>query len=75
MSMKPFSAWWDTDREDLVAGRVRLTDLRPPEWRDRIARAVEELKMTGTSQPFEREYFRKDGSRISVLIGTATFEV
>src|SRR5258707_10222198 len=30
------------DREDLVSGRVRLTDLTPPEWRDRSARYVDE---------------------------------
>ena len=32
------------DREDLVSGRVRWTDLTPPEWRDRDARAVEEVE-------------------------------
>ena len=62
------------DREDLVSGRLRWTDLTPPEWRDRDARAVDELKMTGSLQPFEKEYFRKDGSRVPVLIGAATFE-
>ena len=62
------------DREDLVSGRIRWTDLTPPEWRDRDARVVQELKTTGTAQPFEKEYFRKDGSRVPVLIGAATFE-
>jgi PAS domain S-box-containing protein len=62
------------DREDLVAGRLRLTDLRPPDWLDRNERAIEELKMTGSVQPFEREYYRKDGSRVPVLIGAAAFE-
>jgi PAS domain S-box-containing protein len=62
------------DRDDLVAGRVRWTDLTPPEWRDRHARAATELKRTGTVQPYEREYFRKDGSRVPALIGSAAFD-
>ena len=62
------------DRDDLTLGRVHWTDLTPAEWRDRTARAHAELKTTGTIQPYEKEYFRKDGSRVPVLIGAATFE-
>jgi len=61
------------DREDLVSGRVCWTDLTPPEWRDRAARALDELRSTGTIKPFEEEYFRKNGSRVPVLIGAAAF--
>src|SRR5262249_7567995 len=62
------------DREDLVTGRVLWTDLTPPEWRDRLAQAEAELKMAGTVQPYERECFRKDGSRVPVFIGSAAFD-
>ena len=62
------------DREDLVTDRMRWTDLTPPEWRDRDAQRIEEVKMTGTSQAFEKEYYRKDGSRVPVLVGAARFE-
>jgi PAS domain S-box-containing protein len=61
-------------REDLVASRVRWTDLTPAEWRERAERALAELNSTGTFQPFETEYFRKNGSRVPVLIGGALFE-
>jgi PAS domain S-box-containing protein len=62
------------DREDLVSGRVRWTDLTPPEWRDRAAEAGAAVEKTGTMQPYEKEYFRKDGSRVPVLVGSAAFD-
>jgi PAS domain S-box-containing protein len=60
--------------DDVVSGRVRWTDLTPVEWCDADKRAVAELKATGTFRPFEKEFFRKNGSRVPVLIGGATFE-
>jgi PAS domain S-box-containing protein len=62
------------DREDLASGRVNRTDLTPREWRERDARTLAEMKASGTVQPFEKEYFRKDGSRIPVLIGVTAFD-
>nr|WP_244567786.1 CHASE3 domain-containing protein [Bradyrhizobium erythrophlei] len=62
------------DRDDLASGRLDRRDLTPAEWRDRDERTVAELKTIGTVQPFEKEYFRKDGSRLPVLSGGALFE-
>lgn len=62
------------DREDLISGRVRWTDLTPPEWREHDKRALRELYSNTVAQPYEKEFFRKDGSRVSVLIGGALFE-
>ena len=61
------------DREDLALGRVSWTGLTPVEGRERDERSVAELKATGTVQPYEKEFLRKDGTRVPVLIGSAAF--
>jgi PAS domain S-box-containing protein len=62
------------DRVDFVSGRVRRSNLTPPEWRARTAQAHAELMTTGTFKAYEKEYLRKDGTRVPVLVGTAAFE-
>jgi PAS domain S-box-containing protein len=62
------------DREDFRSGRLRWTDLTPSEWRDVTEQSWTELEATGTAQPYEKEYLRKDGSRVPVLVGRAMFE-
>jgi PAS domain S-box-containing protein len=59
-------------REDLVS--LRWTELTPAEWRDVDEQAFAELKATGSVQPREKEYFRKDGSRVPILLGVTTFD-
>ena len=61
-------------REDVVSRRLRWTDLTPAEWREQNERSVAELHSTGAFHPVEKEYFRKDGSRVPVLVGGALFE-
>jgi C4-dicarboxylate-specific signal transduction histidine kinase len=62
------------DREDLISGRMSWAELTPPEWRDGDAYAVAQMKRTGTVPAYEKEYFRKDGSRVPVLVGAASLE-
>jgi len=62
------------DREDLVSGRMQWTELTAPDWRDRNNARIEQQKSSGHFPPFEKEYTRKDGTRVPVLMGGATFE-
>jgi PAS domain S-box-containing protein len=62
------------DREDLLSGRVRWRELTPEKWREADEQALAELAATGICKPFEKEYFRKDGSRVPVLVGAALLQ-
>ena len=62
------------DREDLLSSSMRWTDLTPPDWRDSSNARMEQGKISGRFEPFEKEYTRKYGGRVSVLIGGALFE-
>jgi PAS domain S-box-containing protein len=61
------------NREDLVSEQISWTDLTPAEWQAVSKQAMAQIKATGTCEAFEKEYCRKDGSRVPVLIGGAGF--
>ena len=61
-------------REDQDAGRIGWTAMTPPEYAHLDRRSLEELAVKGICTPFEKEYIRKDGSRVPILLGAATFE-
>jgi PAS domain S-box-containing protein len=61
-------------REDLALDRLRWTELTPAEWHDADEQIMAELKAVGTLQPREKEYLRKDGSRVPVLVARALFD-
>jgi PAS domain S-box-containing protein len=61
-------------RDDLVSGDLRWTALTPAEWKYTHEQALVELRAIGSHKPFEKEYFRKDGSRVPVLLGGATLD-
>src|SRR5712672_1084172 len=61
-------------REDLISGRIRWTKLTPAEWAAADQDALAQMSATGSCKPFEKEFFRKDGSRVPILVGGAFFE-
>jgi PAS domain S-box-containing protein len=61
-------------REDLAAGKINWKEMTPPEFREATARAAEELQRTGTCIPYRKEYVRKDGSHVPVIVWSALVE-
>ncbi|HKC73870.1 MAG TPA: MASE1 domain-containing protein, partial [Chloroflexota bacterium] len=61
-------------REDLAAGRLNSAAMTPPDYAAQDARAAAQLRTVRTCAPYEKEYVRKDGSRVPVLIGGADLE-
>jgi len=59
-------------REDFDAGRMKWAEMTPPEYEPLDRHALQELAATGVDAPYEKEFIRKDGSRIPVLLGAAT---
>jgi PAS domain S-box-containing protein len=62
------------DRDDLAAGRIQWIELTPPEWMDVTMQNLRLLQSAGTCPPFEKEFYRKDGSRVRVLVACAALE-
>jgi PAS domain S-box-containing protein len=61
-------------REDLDAGSIHWESLTPPEYAELDRHALEEIAATGVCTPVEKEYRRKDGTRVPVMVGAANFE-
>lgn len=58
-------------RAELLAGQVSWSGLTPPEYRSLDDAALTQLNTEGVGKPYEKEFIRKDGSRVPVLIGSA----
>jgi PAS domain S-box-containing protein len=61
-------------REEFLSLGMRWMEVTPPEWREADEQALAELAATGICEPFEKEFFRKDGTRVPVLVGAALLE-
>lgn len=60
---------------EVRAGKVRWSDLTPPEYTAADARALDQLQNSGRCEVYEKEYLAKDGRRIPILIGASTLDL
>ena len=61
-------------RDDLERGLVDWQAMTPPEYAELDRTRTAELLERGALTPFEKEYVRKDGSRVPVLVGGVLLE-
>jgi PAS domain S-box-containing protein len=62
-------------RDDLANGRIDWVHMTPPEYQYLDDNSVAELKVTGVNRtPFEKEYIRKDGTRMPIIIAGAMLD-
>jgi PAS domain S-box-containing protein len=57
------------DRDDLAAGRIDWRAMTPDEYIPQVETALHDIATVAVSVPFEKEFVRKDGRRVPVLIG------
>jgi PAS domain S-box-containing protein len=61
-------------RQDLEAGQLNWRAMTPPEQLTLSDRAIARLQETRISTPLSKEYIRKTGERVPVLLGGAILE-
>ncbi len=62
-------------RQDLAAGRLDWINMTPPVYRHLDEQSAAELKAAGVNKkPIEKEYIRKDGTRIPIIVAGAMLD-
>jgi PAS domain S-box-containing protein len=61
-------------RAEIFSEAFEWSRLTPPEWKANDARAIEELRQHGVARLREKQYIRKDGTRVWAIAGSASIE-
>jgi PAS domain S-box-containing protein len=62
-------------RAELDAGQIDWLSMTPPEYRQLDEESIAELRANGVNRvPIEKEYIRKDGTRISIAVAGAMLD-
>ena len=59
-------------KDEILSNQVNWGNITPAEYKKLDDNGINELVTTGVMTPYEKEYIRKDGTRIPVLLGAAT---
>ncbi|MBD2314724.1 PAS domain S-box protein [Desertifilum sp. FACHB-1129] len=60
-------------QQELETGQIRWPDLTPPEYRELDRLMLDSINQKGVVGSFEKEYIHKDGHRVPILVGGASF--
>ena len=61
-------------REELISNQIRWDTITPPEFLALDHQAIKRAREAGFSGPYEKQYLRKDGTRIWVIVGFVIYE-
>ena len=69
-----FLAMVGYSRDDLAGGKLQWSQITPPEYFPLEAQLLQMLRSTGHARTYEREFIRKDGTRVPALVGGVLLE-
>ena len=61
-------------KQEMQDNAFNWSFLTPPEYMEVSAAAAAQIKATGMCAPFQKQYIRKDGERVDVMIGSAILD-
>lgn len=61
-------------RQELTDGSLRWDACTPPEWAQADRACVQQLQITGVAASYEKEFLRKDGTRVPIILGAAVLD-